>query len=291
MKVYDKVKLFYSEFKGEKGLIGKSVQNRPIYFFNVKKSEYPKIIVVGAIHGREHVTALLVLKLIRYFSRYNRSGNVFFIPLANPDGVVISENYQPLYKANANGVDLNVNFDAKWGQGEFNKRSRGGENYVGPFPFSEPESKALKKFTQFVGPDLTISYHSKGEEIYYEFYQSEIDRKRDYAFANIAQKLTGYKIKTLTNSVGGYKDWCIQEFKIPALTIEVGNDCLVHPILQEEVYKIFNENKRLLGALIKELKRKNGKIYAIGDKRGAKSVKKRRSANRSNNRKRRSNII
>ena len=74
-----------------------------------------------------------------------------------------------LWKANARGVDLKVNFDAKWGPGKQNVRYPASANYIGSMPFSEPETRALAEFTKEVKPDATISYHTKGGEIYYGF--------------------------------------------------------------------------------------------------------------------------
>ena len=90
MKVCHKVKIFYKRYKGEKGIIGKSVEGREIYYFKVQKTTFPRIIVQGSIHGREHITALLILKLIKDFNKKGKNGTVYFVPLVNPDGVEIS---------------------------------------------------------------------------------------------------------------------------------------------------------------------------------------------------------
>ena len=58
------------------------------------------------------------------------------MPLVNPDGVRIALTRDKLWKANAKGVDLNVNFDARWGKGRRNVFSPAAENYVGPMPCS-----------------------------------------------------------------------------------------------------------------------------------------------------------
>ena len=149
-----------------------------------------------------------------------------------------------LFKANANGVDLNVNFDARWSTGSQNVKIASSQNYIGEKPFSEPESKAIRDFTLKIKPDYTISYHSKGQEIYYEFFQKDI--VKDLAFARQISSITGYQIRKTPNSAGGYKDWCIQELKIPALTIEVGDDKLLHPIGKKNLTKIYKQNKRVI---------------------------------------------
>ena len=236
---------FYLSFRGEKFIIGRSTENRPIYCFKVQKSVQPKVIVQYAIHAREYITTYLALKQIEEFMLNGRVGCVFFIPAMNPDGIVISQNYKSLYKANANGVDLNVNFDARWGQGEKNVKIPGDENYIGEHPFSEPETRALRDFTLLVKPKATISYHSKGEEIYYS--------GKDYALALKLAKTTGYTLKQTPYSAGGYKDWCVEKLNICAFTIEVGKDSLSHPIGREHLKEIYQKNKNVIKTLTENI--------------------------------------
>ncbi len=253
MSIFDEVESFYCNFNGEKGIIGKSFFGKPLHYFKVEKTAYPVVIVQCAIHAREHITAHLCLKLIDEYINTGNIGTIYFLPLINPDGVEIALLRKPLYKANGRGVDLNVNFDARWGGGEKNVRTINDENYIGEYPFSEPETIALRDFTLKILPNATLSYHCKGEEIYYEFHQSEEQRLRDLAVARAVQSATGYKIKSTPNSCGGYKDWCIEKLKIPALTIEVGDDNLLHPLNKDELLDIFNKNKRVLNVLTKTL--------------------------------------
>ena len=150
-------------------------------------------------------------------------------------------------------MDLNVNFDANFGSGEQNVFSKASENYVGEYAFSEPETRAIRDFTIKIRPHATISYHSKGQEIYYEFFQDTKRKKRDYLFAKSVADATGYLIKSTPDSAGGYKDWCIQKLKIPALTIEVGSDTLSHPIKKEYLDDIYRENKGVIDASVQTL--------------------------------------
>ncbi len=253
MRIIDKVSLFYQAFKGEKAIIGYSAYGLPIYSVTVKKSDYPVMIVQSAMHAREHITALLTIKLAQDFLDYAKDGTVHFIPLVNPDGVCHCQSFNPLYKANGRGVDLNVNFPAGWGKGEFNKNVAGASDYVGEQPLSEKESLALYNFTLSVKPNLTLSYHAKGEEIYWEFGQKGYVRMRDRFIANAVADATGYKLKLTPNSSGGYKDWCVQQLKIPSLTIEVGSDELEHPIGEENLDSIYQKNKNVLSVLSRTL--------------------------------------
>ncbi len=253
MNVLDELQNFYTSYTGEKGYIGSTEKGRLIPYFAVKKTEFPVILLQYAIHAREYITTYLAIEQIKEFLANGRVGTAYFIPAVNIDGIDIAISKKPMYKANANGVDLNVNFDALWGQGKSNVRYKGDQNYIGKHPFSESESKSLRDFTINVMPDMTVSYHSKGEEIYYEFFQPKERLERDFVFAKAISDLTGYIIKSTFGSCGGYKDWCIDRLKIPSLTIEVGNDSLKHPIKKRSLAKIYQKNKRVVTILMQKL--------------------------------------
>ena len=158
-----------------------------------------------------------------------------------------------LWKANGRGVDLNVNFPARYGTGAKNKSEAGAENCIGEFPCSEPESLALKNFTMEIRPDYTVSYHTKGEEIYWYFYQSTHTCHRDRRLAEALARSTGYPLAMSFNSAGGYKDWCIACLGIPAFTIEAGKEECLHPLKGEEVLAdIIYRNQSALYDLSKE---------------------------------------
>ncbi len=219
--IYDEVRSFYKEFKGKKCVIGYSFRGREIYAFHTGSDYYKQFIAVYAVHAREWITSRLALKHIGEGTE--RGG--WIIPLVNPDGAVISQTVSPLWKANARGVDLNCNFDADWGSGRLNTRTRGAENCIGDYPLSECESSALARFTLRVKPYVTLSFHTKGAEIYWEFNGGGDERG-----AELISSFTGYTHKKIYGSAGGYKDWCIQKLGIPAYTVECGDDSLVHPI-------------------------------------------------------------
>jgi len=225
----------------EVGNIGTSEngQEIPYLYFGDKCGK--QIIIQGAIHAREWPTALLVIRQVKYlskmFCRRNNLGGIYFIPMTNPDGNIIVESCNKFYKANINGVDLNTNFDAAWGHGEQNARIAGSSDFIGNYPFCQKETRAIRDFTLEVKPVLTISYHAKGQEIYYLFNQTEEKKQRDRKIAVFVSKRLGYKlVETVggvgypTVSAGGYKDWCISNLGIPSLTIEIISDDYEHPL-------------------------------------------------------------
>lgn len=252
--------------------IGRSAFGRDVIAAK-RGSGKKKIIVTAAIHARENVTASLVAEAAL---KYSGRAAVWFIPLVNPDGAdliafgatAFGKNADKLitinggnrdfsmWKANARGVDLNVNFDAKFGEGRLNTTAApASENYVGEYPFSEPETRALRDFTLEVQPDLTISYHAKGRVAYWFFGQSGALRDRDRKIATAAAKTLGYSLGAdSTDSAGGYKDWCVSALGIPALTIETVSDEFCHPLPENAIgadekrrnFTLINTIERLL---------------------------------------------
>lgn len=265
MDVYRYIQRFYESVKREKAVIGKSLFGRNIYAVKLGNGQ-PVGIAQYAIHGREYITAKLA---VVQYKNGNVSGSVWLIPLMNPDGALLSqrgirsvpndkreelialnggEDFS-LWKANGRGVDLNVNFPAKWGTGAKNVRFAGAENYIGTKPFSESETIALKNFTEKIRPNYTLSYHTKGEEIYWRFYQSEKRLLRDKILAETLSYATGYPLAEAKNSAGGYKDWCIRQFGIPSFTVEVGSDRWAHPLDDRALSEIVAKNKDALAWL------------------------------------------
>ena len=267
MDIYQTVKEFYESANCDKKIVEKSLFGRSMYALKCGEGK-PVGIAQYAIHGREFITAKLA---IAHFKRGISRGSVWLLPLVNPDGALLSERgistaptaWQDrllsingnadfsLWKANGRGVDLNVNFDAKWGTGKKNVFSPSSENYVGESAFSEMETRALRDFTQEISPDYTVSFHTKGEEIYWRFYQSQEASKRDRTLAEKISQTTGYPLADAKGSAGGYKDWCIQTLKIPSFTIEVGKDAFTHPLGMDALADIIEKNIDVLDVLSK----------------------------------------
>lgn len=255
-------------------VIGKSVLNKNIYAINKvfdPKNEWA--LLTGGIHAREHLSCDFLCHYIEKlksipFLEYNIS----FVPLINPDGADFAVNgidkYDDkikerlitingredftMYKANANGVDLNNNWDADFSKNFSRKKSPSSQGFYGYYPMSEPEVRALEEWTYILSPFITLSFHLKGEEIYYDFFQKRKRKKRDGEIAKLFAGSTGYKIRSTQNiSSGGYKDWCVSNLKIPSLTIELGEDRFSHPYPKEELDNICAKHKCLFENLAK----------------------------------------
>ncbi|MBR6778730.1 MAG: hypothetical protein IKM43_01060 [Clostridia bacterium] len=249
---------------------GKSVLGKNLLATHVGSYDGPQILLQAGIHAREYITTPLLVEMARNLHNNNlvEGGGIYFVFITNPDGAEIvldgidSVNCQitkdylinangggtdfSQYKANINLVDLNTNFDANWGQGAQNVFCPSTEDFVGFYPNSEREVQSLINFTLQTKPVITISYHTKGNVIFYGFEgQSEQDLNRDLNIGEALSETTGYPLIFTENSTGGYKDWCIDTLKIPAYTIEVGDENLPHPLGLETLPEIYQRNKNV----------------------------------------------
>ena len=227
------------------------------------------MLVHGAIHAREHVTSPVVVAMARaYLAAYLRGGlpPADFVPMVNPDGVELcahglasapmgareqllaingSGDFS-LWKANGEGVDPNVNFDAAWGTGKRNVFAPAPANYVGPYPLSAPEAQTLVRLTRRRRYRLTLSYHCKGEVIYYGFGEGE---RADHSqgAARYLGKALGYAVSKSVGSAGGYKDWyAINYPRGYALTVEIGDDRLPHPFPYEALPALIDKHRAVM---------------------------------------------
>jgi predicted deacylase len=129
-------------------VIGESVRGRPIEVRRVGDPRADlKVLVVGSIHGDETQGHRIVRRLRGSYGDRIKGADFWTITTINPDGVAAGE------RRNAHGVDLNRNFSHG-----FDPTLDGGYN-SGPHPFSEPESRAVRRLSERVRFDLAVWYH------------------------------------------------------------------------------------------------------------------------------------
>lgn len=249
------------------GSIGASTLGYDMPFFHVGKTEGDQVLVECAIHAREYVTALVAIKQIEFLSKQNLDFGIYFVPLVNPDGVGLvlegaefvalneqkkltltlinqSTNFS-LWKANANAVDLNVHFDALWGLGAHNVFLPAPANYVGKEPCEEVEAKNLLAFAKQIYPVLSLSYHTRGEVVFWGFESMNKQQlKRDRKIGKAICNYNGYTLTKTKASTGGFSDY-MSLVDVPAFTVEFGPDTLAHPIGKEFAQGFFEQNKWL----------------------------------------------
>jgi predicted deacylase len=125
--------------------IGTSVQDRPIRAFHLGNPDAKRTaVVLGSMHGDEQAGMEVVDALLD--GDPIRRVNLWVVPTMNPDGVAVDD------RQNAHGVDLNRNFGHDWAP-------LTGEYYSGTKAFSEPESRAIRRFLDRVDPMFVVSFH------------------------------------------------------------------------------------------------------------------------------------
>ncbi len=240
-------------------VIGKSFLGRNIYSFSRGRGG---IFLQAGMHAREHITTRVLLKCLEFLEEQDFPYTA--IPLVNPDGVELSIYGLPsvptelharlteinggddfsLWKSNARGVDINVNFPAKWGFGASNVFYPSSANYVGSNPFSEGETRALALAVLDGSYGLTLSLHAKGEEIYYGF-MGELPPMR---ISGLISSAFGYPLKQTLSSCGGFKDWVTLYLKVPSYTVELGSDNLNYIELYSQEAELVEKLKRAIKA-------------------------------------------
>jgi protein MpaA len=129
-------------------VIGHSRERRPIVARELGDAGARRtVLVVGSIHGDETEGRRVVDRLRRHSKRV-RGAELWTLETLNPDGVAAGT------RGNARGVDLNRNFAAGW-----RPIPESSGYYSGPHPFSEPETRAVRRFLRRLRPDVTVWYH------------------------------------------------------------------------------------------------------------------------------------
>ena len=258
-------------------VIGQSVAGRDLYVGVLGNPDAPRqIIVTAAIHAREYMTSMLVMKQIEFYLSHMRVGGYnhtsyaelfnqfcfYIVPMVNPDGVMLSQEglsslpteemrqtirtvfqtekhsytdfdlYLSHWKANANGVDLNRNYDAKWE--EYDKADAPqSSHYKGPSPASEPETQAIVSLINSLpNPIASLCIHSQGEVIYWNCGQTGAAKTESAHLASLVASSNGYRVINEQNNDASLSDWCELVKGIPAITVETGNRQCPLPIEQ-----------------------------------------------------------
>lgn len=254
-----------------------------------------QILIMGAMHAREYITSQVVMRQLcdylnivsgKFDEKYNgiskktlsEGVTVHFIPMTNPDGVSISQvglegitnqnvrdfvasisdgNYEQ-WKSNAEGVDINRNFDAGWHE-YVGSTGPSSDRYKGTTPGSSNEASGLIKLTEEYGFKRTISYHTCGTLIYWYYKQTGTVLEESQCFAQQISDETGYPLDGDYQAVdaAGYKDWAVYKKGIPSLTIEVGNENgqgIINPVPISRFNSIWDKNKDVIYAAIYNLK-------------------------------------
>ena len=209
----------------------------------------PGILFVGSHHAREHLSTEIPLMLAQHFTanyasdpqikRLIDTRDIYIVPILNIDGKLydIKGGQYKMWRKNrsingqssSKGVDLNRNYSFGWGTGGSSK-SPGSNVYMGPAPFSEPETLAVKNFIEATPNIRTfISYHTFSELILYPWGGSHdhVGGTDQQIFEKMAQDMSQWnsykpqKASDLYVASGDTCDWAYGEHGIYCFTFEL----------------------------------------------------------------------
>ena len=262
--------------------IGKSILGKSIPLITIGNGN-KSVIYIGGHHGMEWITCALLIKFTKDICDEYINGThifdisakvlletrkIYIIPMLNPDGIdysihgVSDENILKNrlikmnngndfthWQANARGVDLNHNYNSGFNEYKIiekniNLITGAPSKFSGEYPESEPETRALCNFVRWAKPELALTLHTQGEEIYYT--SGEKSCYNSLTLVKTISRLTGYKISlpSGTAKYGGFTDWFIEEFNKPSFTLECGLG--ENPLPFYDFDKIYPRIKRAL---------------------------------------------
>jgi hypothetical protein len=235
-------------------------QSRPVYWLRISDNPgtdetEPEVLYTALHHAREPGSLMQLVYYMWYLlENYGTDPQVtylvdntemYFVPMINPDGYVQNETTDPsgggMWRKNMRnngatfGVDLNRNYDYQWG-GAGTSTNPASDIYLGPSPFSEPETQAMKFFFENHDFEIALNYHTYGDLLLHPFgYSTSVVAPDDdlfYAWKNIMIRDNSYaniQSSALYAAAGDSDDWAYDgdlatKPKVFAMTPEAGDD-------------------------------------------------------------------
>jgi Zinc carboxypeptidase len=178
--------------------LGTSVQGREILAIKLtqgargqRDGSRPAVLYSSLQHAREWISGEVTRRLLNWYVDRWRANDrevrkllqdteLWFVPVANPDGYEYTFDVERLWRKNlrdndgdgqitvADGVDPNRNYPNHFKyDNEGSSSIISSETYRGTGPASEPETRALKGLLDRIGFAFQVNYHSVGEWLLY----------------------------------------------------------------------------------------------------------------------------
>ncbi|RVE53887.1 hypothetical protein evm_001549 [Chilo suppressalis] len=223
---------------------GVSYEGRPIRGIKISHGPGKRAVFIEAgIHAREWISPATVNfitnELLSSDDEETKSAardyDWYIFPVTNPDGYVWSHEQFRMWRKNRRpigssfGVDLNRNWNNNW-LVHGSSINPAADNYAGPGPFSEPESRSLSTYIENIGDqiDLYLSFHSFGQLLLIPFGNTTDPVSNYHDAMNIGRRamgalsvrygtpyVTGNIAEAIYLATGGSVDWVKEAINVP----------------------------------------------------------------------------
>ncbi len=259
--------------------LGRTVQGREIRGIRIAGPDVtefsPAVIYFSTVHAREWITTSINPYLATHLlENYGTNQQVtdlvnrvewLLVPVANPDGYEYTRSTARLWRKNRRdngngtfGVDINRNWGWAWG-GIGSSGNTNSEIYRGPYPFSEPETLALRDlFLQHPNVRAQLDIHSYGQLILWPWGYTPFVSPDEVAYQDIGSTMqqlifgvhnrfyNAGPIYTAIYPVSGDSlDWSYGVRRIWSLSFELRGSGFVIPISE-----ITPNNEEVLPAIL-----------------------------------------
>ncbi|WP_234859273.1 M14 family zinc carboxypeptidase [Aquimarina aquimarini] len=209
----DKMRQLYPQLITAKSSIGTTIEGRPIYMVKISDNadtdeNEDEMLYTSIHHAREPIGLSQNLFYMWYLlENYTTDPEIkilvdntelYFIPIINPDGYIHNQQTNPngggYWRKNRRnnggtyGIDLNRNYGYQWAAPGGSSSNPGSDTYHGPSKFSEPETQAMRDFTNQHNFVAALNYHS---------------------FSNLLIHPWGYKANTFTPDQDTFVKMCV----------------------------------------------------------------------------------
>jgi protein MpaA len=208
---------------------GTSVEGRPLLYAEYGDPNATNVTLIFAlVHGDENTPLYIGLKLSHWLKENEKvlkNTRVILAPMVNPDGFF----HVPKRRMNANGVDVNRNFDTSdWQASALRswaiKYRKDPRRYPGNEPRSEPETVFQEDLIKQYKPQKIISIHSPLNFLDYDGPSAASMSLEKFPQEYVQQCLRLRKrVKAISSGFfpGSLGNYAGQEKGIPTLTLEL----------------------------------------------------------------------
>lgn len=180
-----------------------------------------RILVFGAIHGDEPLSAEMALAWRERLRSIDPRNAWRIVPILNPDGLFSRS------RVNANGVDLNRNFPTKDWIKEAEKywtssQKSDPRRFPGKAPASEPETRCAISHIRDFNPDFIVSIHTPYGVLDFDGPKTKFPPYKELPW------------RALGNFPGSLGRFMWKDHQLPVLTVEM-RDAMLDPASLQDV--------------------------------------------------------